>query len=220
MGRSGPDRDPFEREELALVGERVLAPEPLDYRSSEKWLHTGDLAVRDEADYPYFRSRLDDALRVRGFLLAPREIERVLDDHRRSKDHRSSARPTPDMAKSPSRSSRPPRGPLSTRRPSRTSWPVGSPTTSYPRPSSSSMPSLEPRALTARRSERTNSESGSPIVFAVSERRPREDNRYFGIGSNDPNRARTYLDQFSGRQPTNDPSRGTSRASSARAVAT
>ncbi|PSP76754.1 long-chain fatty acid--CoA ligase [Halobacteriales archaeon QS_3_64_16] len=49
--------------------------------SSEKWFHTGDLVVQDEAGYLYFRSRLDDALRVRGFLLAPRDIERVLDDH-------------------------------------------------------------------------------------------------------------------------------------------
>jgi fatty-acyl-CoA synthase len=42
------------------------------------WLHTGDLGVRDEAGYYYYRSRLDDALRVRGFLVTPRDIEAAL----------------------------------------------------------------------------------------------------------------------------------------------
>jgi fatty-acyl-CoA synthase len=42
------------------------------------WLHTGDLGVRDEAGYFYYRSRLDDALRVRGFLVTPRDIEAAL----------------------------------------------------------------------------------------------------------------------------------------------
>ena len=44
----------------------------------EGWLHTGDLGVRDEAGYFYYRSRLDDALRVRGFLVTPRDIEAAL----------------------------------------------------------------------------------------------------------------------------------------------
>ncbi len=44
----------------------------------EGWLHTGDLGVRDEAGYCYYRSRLDDALRVRGFLVTPRDIEAAL----------------------------------------------------------------------------------------------------------------------------------------------
>lgn len=45
------------------------------------WLYTGDLVTRDEDDYLYYQSRLDDALRVRGFLVAPRDIETVVDDH-------------------------------------------------------------------------------------------------------------------------------------------
>ena len=44
----------------------------------EEWFHTGDLGVRDEVDYFYYRSRLDDALRVRGFLVTPRDIEAAL----------------------------------------------------------------------------------------------------------------------------------------------
>ena len=45
------------------------------------WFHTGDLGVRDERGYFYYQSRLDDALRVRGFLVTPRDIETVIDEH-------------------------------------------------------------------------------------------------------------------------------------------
>lgn len=48
-------------------------------RSSGRWLHTGDLAARDEEGYLYFHARLDDALRVRGFLLTPRDVERAIE---------------------------------------------------------------------------------------------------------------------------------------------
>ncbi|MEF8842996.1 MAG: class I adenylate-forming enzyme family protein, partial [Haloarculaceae archaeon] len=48
-------------------------------RSSGRWLHTGDLVERDEDGYLYFRARLDDALRVRGFLLTPRDVERAVE---------------------------------------------------------------------------------------------------------------------------------------------
>lgn len=45
------------------------------------WFHTGDLGFRDERGHVVYESRLDDALRVRGFLVAPREIEVVVDEH-------------------------------------------------------------------------------------------------------------------------------------------
>jgi fatty-acyl-CoA synthase len=45
----------------------------------EGWLHTGDLAERDADGYLYYRARLDDALRVRGFLLTPRDVERAVE---------------------------------------------------------------------------------------------------------------------------------------------
>ncbi|WP_254764740.1 class I adenylate-forming enzyme family protein [Natrinema marinum] len=45
------------------------------------WFYTGDLAEMDEDGYVYYRSRLDDALRVRGFLVAPREIQSAVEDH-------------------------------------------------------------------------------------------------------------------------------------------
>jgi fatty-acyl-CoA synthase len=47
----------------------------------EGWFYTGDLAETDADGYVYYRSRLDDALRVRGFLVAPREIGAAVEDH-------------------------------------------------------------------------------------------------------------------------------------------
>jgi fatty-acyl-CoA synthase len=49
--------------------------------SSGRWFYTGDLAEIDADGYVYYRSRLDDALRVRGFLVAPREIQTAIEDH-------------------------------------------------------------------------------------------------------------------------------------------
>ncbi|WP_226007258.1 class I adenylate-forming enzyme family protein [Natrinema salinisoli] len=54
--------------------------EPED-SSSGRWFYTGDLAEIDADGYVYYRSRLDDALRVRGFLVAPREIQTAIEDH-------------------------------------------------------------------------------------------------------------------------------------------
>ena len=45
------------------------------------WFYTGDLATVDDDGYVYYRSRLDDALRTRGFLVAPREIGAAVEDH-------------------------------------------------------------------------------------------------------------------------------------------
>ena len=45
------------------------------------WFYTGDLCVKDDDGYVYYRSRLDDALRTRGFLVAPREIGAALEGH-------------------------------------------------------------------------------------------------------------------------------------------
>jgi fatty-acyl-CoA synthase len=45
------------------------------------WLHTGDLAVRDEHEHTYFLGRLKETLRISHFMVAPAEIEAFLMRH-------------------------------------------------------------------------------------------------------------------------------------------
>lgn len=85
---TGEDVPPGEAGELCLRGYNVMEgyldkPDETDeVFEDDGWFHTGDLAVRDpETDYLYYQSRMDDALRIRGFLVAPRDIEKVLDEH-------------------------------------------------------------------------------------------------------------------------------------------
>jgi fatty-acyl-CoA synthase len=61
---------------LGYLGKPEATAEAIDDRG---WLHTGDLVERGEDGYLYFRARLDDALRVRGFLLTPRDVERAVE---------------------------------------------------------------------------------------------------------------------------------------------
>ena len=83
---TGEELPAGEEGELCLRGYNVMneyhdKPEQTaEAVDDDGWLHTGDLGVRDEAGYFYYRSRLDDALRVRGFLVTPRDIEVVLNE--------------------------------------------------------------------------------------------------------------------------------------------
>lgn len=76
-----------ERGELALRGYNVMteylgAPEATDdVFDDDGWFYTGDLCERDEQDRFYYHSRLDDAIRVRGFLVSPGEIEAAIERH-------------------------------------------------------------------------------------------------------------------------------------------
>jgi fatty-acyl-CoA synthase len=83
--KTGEELPPGERGELWLRGYNVVdgylgRPEATAEDFEGRWLRTGDLASRDGEDRFFFESRLDDALLVRGFLVAPREIETVLED--------------------------------------------------------------------------------------------------------------------------------------------
>ncbi|MFB6170227.1 MAG: class I adenylate-forming enzyme family protein [Haloarculaceae archaeon] len=84
---TGEDLPLGEKGELCLRGFNVMneylgKPEKTaEAIDDDGWLHTGDLVLRDEQEYLYFHSRLDDALRVRGFLVTPRDIEAILDEH-------------------------------------------------------------------------------------------------------------------------------------------
>lgn len=76
-----------ERGELALRGYNVMQeylgkPEATaEDMDDQGWFYTGDLCERDDQNNFYFHSRLGDALRVRGFLVSPQEIEEAIDAH-------------------------------------------------------------------------------------------------------------------------------------------
>ncbi|UHQ95398.1 class I adenylate-forming enzyme family protein [Haloterrigena alkaliphila] len=76
LGKPEATADAFDEEvpESEAIGES-------EDSSSERWFYTGDLCVKDGDGYVYYRSRLDDALRTRGFLVAPREIGATVEDH-------------------------------------------------------------------------------------------------------------------------------------------
>ena len=82
---TGETLDAGEQGELLLRGYNVMLayhdkPGETDETLDDSgWLHTGDLAERDEDGYLYYHARLDDALRVRGFLLTSRDVERAIE---------------------------------------------------------------------------------------------------------------------------------------------
>ncbi|MHB9287951.1 class I adenylate-forming enzyme family protein [Halobacteriales archaeon Cl-PHB] len=71
--------------ELYLRGYNVMngylgRPEATaDTLDEDGWLHTGDLCVREADGAFVYRSRLDDALRIRGFLVSPADVETPLE---------------------------------------------------------------------------------------------------------------------------------------------
>lgn len=85
--KTGETLDSGEQGEICLRGYNVMTEyhnkprKTAEAFDEEGWLHTGDLGHRDKQGYFYYDSRLDDALRVRGFLVTPRDIETVIDDH-------------------------------------------------------------------------------------------------------------------------------------------
>ncbi|WP_254533847.1 class I adenylate-forming enzyme family protein [Natrinema gelatinilyticum] len=85
--KTGETLPPGTEGEICLRGYNVMneyheKPEKTaENVDDDGWFHTGDLGVRDEQGYFYYKSRLDDALRVRGFLVTPHDIETVIDEH-------------------------------------------------------------------------------------------------------------------------------------------
>jgi fatty-acyl-CoA synthase len=70
--------------ELAIRGyncfrEYLDDPEATAAAVDDGWFHTGDLCTVDADGCHEFHARLDDAIRTRGFLVAPAEIERAID---------------------------------------------------------------------------------------------------------------------------------------------
>jgi fatty-acyl-CoA synthase len=83
----GVDRQPGSAGELLLRGPQVTPgyyEKPEETRAAidpDGWLHTGDLAVRDEAGHVFFLGRLKETLRIGHQMVAPAEIEAFLVTH-------------------------------------------------------------------------------------------------------------------------------------------
>ncbi|MDQ2676592.1 MAG: AMP-binding protein, partial [Actinomycetota bacterium] len=84
---SGEDAQAGERGELWIRGPQVMAgylnneqatSETID---SEGWLHTGDIAVRDEDGFYFIVDRLKELIKYKGFQVPPAELEAILINH-------------------------------------------------------------------------------------------------------------------------------------------
>jgi fatty-acyl-CoA synthase len=81
---TGTDLPPGAAGELLLRGPQVTPgyyDKPDETRAAidqDRWLHTGDLAVRDEAGHVFFLGRLKETLRIGHQMVAPAEIEAFL----------------------------------------------------------------------------------------------------------------------------------------------
>ena len=81
---TGEPRAPGEPGRLLLRGYNVMngylgRPDAMaEAFDDEGWFRTSDVCVADEEGRLYYRSRIDDALRIKGFLVAPAEIESEL----------------------------------------------------------------------------------------------------------------------------------------------
>ncbi|HEV8672778.1 MAG TPA: AMP-binding protein [Methylomirabilota bacterium] len=84
---TGTDRPAGESGELLLRGPLVTRgyykkpDETTAAIDPAGWLHTGDLAVQDDAGHTFFLGRLKETLRIGHFMVAPAEIEAFLMSH-------------------------------------------------------------------------------------------------------------------------------------------
>ena len=72
--------------ELALKGPQVMkgywnSPEETAEVLKDGWLHTGDMAKRDEDGYFYIVDRKKDLIKYKGYSVYPREVEDVIYEH-------------------------------------------------------------------------------------------------------------------------------------------
>ena len=81
---TGKSLGPNQRGELCIKGPQVMLGYLNDTErtkeciSDEGWLRTGDQAYYDEDDYFYITDRIKELIKVRGFQVAPAELEELL----------------------------------------------------------------------------------------------------------------------------------------------
>lgn len=86
VDETGRDCSPNQPGELLIRGRHVMAgywnrPEQTAQTLRDGWLHTGDVAVMDQAGFLYIRDRLKDMIKSGGENVYPAEIEAVLIAH-------------------------------------------------------------------------------------------------------------------------------------------
>ena len=87
VDQQGNSLGPHETGELLIRGPQVMkeyleAPEKTkETRSDSGWLRTGDVAYYDEDGYVFITDRLKELIKVRGFPVAPAELEALLLTH-------------------------------------------------------------------------------------------------------------------------------------------
>ena len=104
---TGADSAEGERGELWFRGPQVMAGylnNPSATAATiddEGWLHTGDIAVRDEAGRFYIVDRVKELIKYKGFQVAPAELEDVLISHPDIADCGVVGRPDPGAGEIP-----------------------------------------------------------------------------------------------------------------------
>ncbi len=83
---SGAELGPNQTGELLLRGPQVMRgyldePEATAAILTDGWLHTGDIAYRDEEGFVFLVDRAKDVIKPSGFQVWPREVEEVLATH-------------------------------------------------------------------------------------------------------------------------------------------
>lgn len=84
---TGTDLGPGQEGELLVRGPQVMKgylnnpKATADTIDAEGWLHTGDIAAIDEDGYLFIRDRLKELIKVKGFQVAPAEVEAALLTH-------------------------------------------------------------------------------------------------------------------------------------------
>lgn len=84
--QDGAELGPNEYGELVVRGPQVMRgywnlPEETAMTIQDGWLHTGDIAMKDEEDYYYIVDRKKDMIIAGGYNVYPREVEEVLYRH-------------------------------------------------------------------------------------------------------------------------------------------
>mmetsp|Transcript_55972 Transcript_55972/g.162173 ORF Transcript_55972/g.162173 Transcript_55972/m.162173 type:complete len:595 (-) Transcript_55972:181-1965(-) len=87
LGEDGKSLGPNEPGELCIKGPQVMMgylddpDKTAECLSKSGWLRTGDVAYYDEEGFFYITDRMKELIKVRGFQVAPAELEAMLLDH-------------------------------------------------------------------------------------------------------------------------------------------